>query len=113
MQTSPTLTKARDLWATIITEAAVSRVLTEGNKAVGIEYFDKDGEGHNLTAERIILAASATGTPRILLNSTSAQFPNGLGNSRDQVGRHLMIHPLGFVEGIFDEELDTNVGPQG
>ena len=24
-----------------------------------------------------------------------------------------MIHPLGFVEGIFDEELDTDVGPQG
>ena len=107
------MTKARVLGATIIAEAAVSRVLTEGKKAVGVEYFDKEGEVHDLTAEHVILTASATGTPRILLNSTSAQFPNGLGNDLDQVGRHLMIHPLGFVEGIFDEELDTDVGPQG
>ena len=107
------MARARNLGATIISEAAVSRILTEDRKAIGVEYFDKAGEVHHLTAERIILAASATGTPRILLNSTSAQFPNGLGNDRDQVGRHLMFHPLGFVEGIFDEELDTNIGPQG
>ena len=107
------MARARDLGATIISKAAVSRVLTEGRKAVGVEYFDQDGEAHQLTAERVVLTASATGTPRILLNSTSAQFPNGLGNNRDQVGRHLMFHPLGFVEGVFDEELDTDIGPQG
>ena len=62
---------------------------------------------------RVILTASAAGTPRILLNSISEDFPNGLANNSDQVGRNLMIHPLGFVEGIFDEALDTDIGPQG
>ena len=107
------MTKAQQLGATIIAEAAVSRVLTDGNRATGVEYFDQSGESHHLSAKRIILAASAAGTPRILLNSTSETFPNGLANARDQVGRNLMIHPLGFVEGIFDEKLDTDIGPQG
>jgi len=107
------MARARDLGATIIAEAAVSRVLTEGRTAIGVEYFDKVGQIHHLYANRVIMAASATGTPRILLNSTSEMFPKGLGNNSDQVGRHLMIHPLGFVEGVFDEVLDTDVGPQG
>ena len=105
--------RARALGATIIPEAAVSHVLIEGKVAKGVEYFDASGHPARLYGRRIILAASATGTPRILLNSASERFPNGLANSSDQVGRNLMIHPLGFVEGIFDEELDTDIGPQG
>jgi len=105
--------RARALGANIIAQAAVSRILTEGRKATGVEYFDEAGNANRISGKRIILAASATGTPRILLNSTSEDFPNGLSNASDQVGRNLMIHPLGFVEGIFEEELDTDVGPQG
>ena len=107
------MARARALGATIITEAAVSRVLTDGQIATGVEYFDSSGSLKRLHGRRVILAASATGTPRILLNSISEDFPNGLANNSDQVGRNLMIHPLGFVEGIFDEALDTDIGPQG
>ena len=107
------IAKARQLGAVIIAEAAVNRVLTDGKRATGVEYFDDEGKCHQLSANRIILAASAAGTPRILLNSVSEACPTGLANSRDQVGRNLMIHPLGFVEGVFDDTLDTDVGPQG
>jgi choline dehydrogenase-like flavoprotein len=107
------MAKARQLGAVIIAKAAVSRVLTDGGKAAGVEYYDDQGKCHHLAAKRVILAASAAGTPRILLNSSTEAFPNGLSNAHDQVGRHLMIHPLGFVEGVFDETLDTDIGPQG
>ncbi|HEX3847709.1 MAG TPA: GMC family oxidoreductase, partial [Steroidobacteraceae bacterium] len=41
-------------------------------------------------ARVVVLAASACETVRILLNSKSAQFPNGLANSSGKVGRYLM-----------------------
>ncbi len=40
----------------------------------------------------IFLNAATVATAFILLNSTSKRFPNGLGNSSDQVGRNLMDH---------------------
>ena len=81
--------------------------------AVGVEYFDAAGNKKHVLAQKIILAASAVGTPRILLNSKSKDSPNGLANENDQVGRNLMIHPLGIVDGVFDYDLDTDIGPQG
>lgn len=105
--------RAQKFGLRLITNAAVSRVLTDGKQATGVEYFDKLGKKKRLFAKNIILAASAIGTPRILLNSKSEHFPDGLANTSDQVGRNLMIHPLGYVEGIFEDVLDTDVGPQG
>ena len=53
------------------------------------------------------------GTPRLLLNSSSKQNPNGLSNSSGLVGKNLMFHPWGRVEGTFEEMLDSHLGPQG
>ena len=59
------------------------------------------------------MACNGVGTPRLLLNSTSARFPNGLANRSGLVGRNLMLHPWGAVAGLFDEPLGSNFGPQG
>ena len=61
--------------------------------ADGVVYYDEDGEEHHQRAEVVILACNGVGTPRILLNSTSAQFPDGLANRSGQVGRNLMFPP--------------------
>jgi hypothetical protein len=98
---------------TLISEFAVSRVRVRDGRACGVEGFDDAGEHHVFEAERVVLAASGIGTPRILLNSRTAERPDGLGNSHGQVGRNLMMHPLGYVEGIFDQRLDTDSGPHG
>lgn len=107
------LAEARRLGLEVIPEFAVSRVLVNGGRAVGVEGFDRDGARQVIEADRVVLAASAIGTPRILLNSRSDERPYGLGNSHDQVGRNLMIHPLGYVEGAFADRLDVDAGPQG
>ena len=81
--------------------------------ADGVVYYDADGEERHQRAEVVVLACNGVGTPRILLNSTSAQFPDGLANSSGLVGKNLMFHPVGFVRGLFEERLDSHKGPQG
>ena len=81
--------------------------------ADGVIYYDEDGEEQHQRAEVVVLACNGVGTPRILLNSTSPQFPDGLANRSGLVGKNLMFHPVGFVQGLFEERLDSHMGPQG
>lgn len=94
-------------------EFAVSKLLYENGKVAGVEGYDCEGQLRRFEADNVILASSAIGTPRLLLNSASQDHPQGLANTSGMVGRNLMIHPLGYVEGLFEERLDTDSGPQG
>lgn len=47
-----------------------------------------------LTAKVVVLAAGALATPLLLLNSRSGDWPRGLANASDMVGRNLMRHLL-------------------
>jgi choline dehydrogenase-like flavoprotein len=51
-----------------------------------------------LKAEVVVLAAGALATPLLLLNSRSGQWPRGLANGSDFVGRNLMRHLLDTIE---------------
>ena len=99
------ISAAKNLGLKLLPECAVDSVIVKNAKAVGVNYFDKHGTHTQLFANKVVLAGSAVGTPRILLNSISEE--NG------KVGKNLMIHPLGYVEGVFSEPMDTHVGPQG
>jgi choline dehydrogenase-like flavoprotein len=85
--------------------------LNERGFADGVIYYDKDGVERFQRAEVVVMACNGVGTPRILLNSTSSQFPNGLANRSGLVGKNLMFHPVGFVQGVFEERLDSHKGP--
>ncbi len=61
-------------------------------------------------ADRFVLAANGIGTPRLLLASDSATFPDGLANGTGLVGRRLMLHPYAWVDGWFAEPHDLPVG---
>ena len=82
-------------------------------KVTGVYYFDKFNKVKFQEASIIILACSGAGSPRLLLNSKSKFFPNGLANSSNQVGKNLMLHPLGYVEGKFNKFLASHRGPEG
>ena len=62
-------------------------------------------------AEVVILACNGIGTPRLLLNSASARFPDGLANSSGLVGKNLMLHPWPQVVGYVEDELDGDRAP--
>jgi choline dehydrogenase-like flavoprotein len=73
----------------------------------------KSGKGpwEEISARMIVVTASATETPRLLLNSRSKWFPTGLGNHYDQVGRHVNEDQGALVFGFFDEVVADPLGP--
>ncbi|MDQ6671369.1 MAG: GMC family oxidoreductase [Chloroflexota bacterium] len=82
-------------------------------RARGVVYYDRDGALHEQRAPLVVLAANGVGTPRLLLNSRSARFPDGLANRSGLVGKNLMFHPFAAVAGVFPQSLDSWAGPIG
>lgn len=76
----------------IIPNAHVREVtLGKDGKANGVIYIDKKtGQEARVRGRAVVLAASSGETVRILLNSKSAQFPQGLANSSGLVGKYIM-----------------------
>ena len=100
--------------ARLVTGARVHTItVNESGLATGAVYIDREGVEHHQTADVVILAANAIGNARLLLLSTSGQFPNGLANSSGLVGKRLMSHPFASVMGMFDQEDASWQGPFG
>jgi choline dehydrogenase-like flavoprotein len=94
------------------TRCRVREITTnEQGMASGAIYYDADGKEQFQPAEVVILACNGIGTPRLLLNSASARFPNGLANSSGLVGKNLMLHPWPQVTGYVEETVDGMRGP--
>ena len=76
----------------ILTDSMVYEItLDKAGRANGVSFIDKKtGRHRHADARVVVLAASACESARILLNSKSASFPNGLANSSGKVGRYLM-----------------------
>jgi choline dehydrogenase-like flavoprotein len=72
--------------------------------ADGVLYYDADGRLNEHKARVVVMACNGIGTTRLLLNSKSKRFPNGLANTSGLVGKGLMGHPSARMVGIFPEE---------
>ncbi len=75
----------------IIPNAMAREVLTnDAGKATGVSFVNKDDmQEYTVTAKIVILAASACESSRLLLNSKSSRFSNGLANASGIVGKYL------------------------
>ena len=71
-------------------------------RVTGVVYFDSDGALQRQKARVVAVAGNSIESPRLLLNSASAKYPDGLANSSGQVGRNYMRHMTGNVYGVFD-----------
>lgn len=81
----------------IVTEVIYDK---DSKRAKGIRIVDAETmKTEEYFAKIIFLNASTLGTALILLNSVSDAFPNGLGNSSEQVGHNLMDHHYGVGAG--------------
>jgi choline dehydrogenase-like flavoprotein len=69
----------------------------------GVLYSDAKGNRSVQKARMVCVAGNSIESPRLLLNSASAMFPQGLANSSGQVGKNYMRHMTGSVYGIFDK----------
>jgi len=72
-------------------------------KVTGVTYFDADGKLQRQKARIVAVAGNSLESPRLLLNSASSKFPDGLANSSGQVGRNYMRHTTGSVYAIFEQ----------
>jgi choline dehydrogenase-like flavoprotein len=97
----------------LITGARARRIVTENGLATGAEWIDEDGNEHYQPADVVVMAANSIGTSRVLLNSATSDWPDGLANSSGLVGRRLMMHPFASVTGLFEENLESWQGQFG
>jgi choline dehydrogenase-like flavoprotein len=105
---------ARRAGVELRTRCRVREILVDDkDMATGVVYLDENGIERRQRAEVVVLACNGVGTPRLLLNSRSARFPEGLANRSGLVGRNLMLHPWGLIQGVFEQPLASRYGPQG
>jgi choline dehydrogenase-like flavoprotein len=93
---------------TIVDSAPVSRIVLQGSRAVGVagRFVDprtrQVGAPFELRARRaVVLAASATHTPALLLRS---------GLRGRAIGHHFRSHPGAGVLGVYDDPVDLHRG---
>lgn len=95
---------------TLITNAVVSHVdMDHGtNQARGVTYIDRlTRQVREVRGKTVILCAQALESTRILLNSSTREYPNGLANSSGVLGRYLMDHVVGAGASGYLADLKT------
>ena len=75
----------------LLPEAEVLEICTTGPEVKTVR-LRLDGQEAQVSAKTFALAAGSYFSPVLLLQSSSEAWPTGLGNTQDQVGRHLMFH---------------------
>ena len=94
-------------------ECAVYEIATNDAARVSeVAYIDPDGKQRAQKAKAVVLSANGAETPRLLLNSASGRFPDGLANSSGFVGRNLMYNSHAAVRTSFDRQLNDYKGVQ-
>lgn len=71
---------------------------------------EQNGETRVLTSDLVVLSAGAINSAALLLESKNDQFPNGLANSSDQVGRNYMFHQNTALVALYTESNPTKFG---
>ena len=72
-------------------------------KVTGVIYADKDGNQQLQKARIVAVAGNSIESPRLLLNSASSMFPDGLANSSGQVGKNYMRHMTASMYAVFPD----------
>lgn len=94
-------------------ECAVFRIETDARGRVDeVLYYDPEGNERSQKAKAVIVSANGAETPRLLLNSASDVFPDGLANSSGFVGRNLMYNSHSEVRALFEHQLNDYKGVQ-
>ena len=89
--------------------------MDEAGRATGVRYFRTLDDGRvraeEQVARAVVVAGYAIESPRLLLNSKSSRFPDGLANSSGVVGKYLMAQAGPVVWGRYDEMIRQYKAP--
>ncbi len=87
-----------------------SIVVDDRGLATGVRYL-RGGVERFQRARMVAVAGYSIETPRLLLNSATSRFPDGLCNDFDQVGRYLMVQGAPQTAGRYPEEVRAYKAP--
>jgi choline dehydrogenase-like flavoprotein len=94
-------------------DSYVARIETGSDgRVTGVAYFDAKKQLQLQRAKAVVVCANGAETPRLLLNSESTRFPNGLANSSGMVGKHLMFNTYYGVNAQFEQPLNEHKSVQ-
>jgi choline dehydrogenase-like flavoprotein len=94
-------------------DSYVARIETNSEgRVTGVAYFDGKKQLQLQRARAVVLCANGAESPRLLLNSESTRFPNGLANSSGMVGKHLMFNTYFGVNAQFEQPLNEHKSVQ-
>ena len=103
----------------IRSNAVVARILADKEgRASGVQYFDrKTKREFQVRARVVVLGASCIDSTRILLNSKSNLYPNGIGNTSGVIGKYLTeqvrFHARAFLPELYGRETTNDDGIGG
>ena len=81
-------------------------------RVTSVEYAERSTrEVKRMPVRGVALAAGAIDTTMIVLRSTSSDFPDGIGNSNDLVGRYLHDHPREWWPASLDRPMRALAHP--
>jgi len=91
----------------IRSDSYVARIeMNDAGRTTGVTYFDAERTERFQPARAVVLCANGAETPRLLLNSATSAFPDGLANSSGGVGKYLMFNGGGSAFGLFEHPLN-------
>ena len=94
-------------------ECAVFRIDTNSQGRVDeVLYYDPDGNERSQKVRAVIVSGNGAETARLLLNSASGAYPDGLANSSGFVGRNLMFNSHSRARALFEHPLNDFKGVQ-
>ncbi len=99
---------------TLMSRKLVESVQYKDGKTTGVRVIDMHtGEVEEHTARVVFMCASAPATVRVLLNSKSPEFPDGLANSSGVLGQYLLFHnsrlgARGYLDNLNDRYYQGN-----
>jgi choline dehydrogenase-like flavoprotein len=88
---------ASDANARILVRTEVEKIVIDGGAARGVEARTADGHAVKISSRAVVAACGALHTPALLKRS---------GLSNKNIGKHLRLHPVGLVGGVFDEDIE-------
>ena len=104
--------KTEQAGARVVPEALAVRLEADASGLITDVRVKRPDNGTATAKGRVfVLAANGLETPRLLLQSHSPGWPNGLANSSDQVGRNLMDHLGISASMLLPEPVFTGRGP--
>jgi choline dehydrogenase-like flavoprotein len=89
---------------------ALQLLLDARGSVSGVLYADDQGVQHLQKARAVCVAGNSIETPRLLLNSATGAFPDGLANSSGQVGKNYVRNAQGYVYGLFERPVHMHRG---